>query len=84
MSFNETKIDLLKDLGIDENSLFPVLEQMVEGETKFIRDLRINLKNVLNSEYLNIKEAYLIATSIAVNDKNKHLTHASLHMIHIR
>ncbi len=76
MSINETKIDLLKDLGIDENSIFPVLEKMVEGETKFLRDLRINLKNILNSEHYNIKEAYLIATSIAVNDKNNHLISA--------
>lgn len=76
MSMNETKIDLLKDLGIDENSIFPVLDKMAECETKFLRDLRINLKNTLNSEYLNIKEAFLIATSIAVNEKNKHLISA--------
>ncbi|MHB8853211.1 MAG: carboxymuconolactone decarboxylase family protein [Ignavibacteriaceae bacterium] len=73
---NETKIDLLKDLGIDENGLFPVLETMVEGETKYIRDLRINLKNTLNSENLNIKEAYLIALAISVNERNKILIEA--------
>ncbi len=76
MSLNETKIDLLKDLGIDENTVFPILDKMAEGETKFLRDLRINLKNILNSEYLNIKEAYLIAASISVNDKNSHLISA--------
>lgn len=76
MSMNETKIDLLKDLGIDENGLFPVLETMVEGETKYIRDLRINLKNTLNSENLNIKEAYLIALAISVNERNKILIEA--------
>ncbi len=76
MSMNETKIDLLKDLGIDENGLFPVLETMAEGETKYIRDLRINLKNTLNSENLNIKEAYLIALAISVNERNKILIEA--------
>ena len=76
MPMNETKIDLLKDLGIDENGLFPVLETMVEGETKYIRDLRINLKNTLNSENLNIKEAYLIALAISVNERNKILIEA--------
>ncbi len=76
MSMNETKIDLLKDLGIDENGHFPVLEIMVEGEIKYIRDLRINLKNTLNSENLNSKEAYLIALAISVNERNKILIEA--------
>ena len=76
MSFNETKIDLLKDLGIDESTVFPVLEKMVEGETKYVRDLRINLKNALSSENLNIKDAYLIALAIAVNERNNSLIEA--------
>jgi len=73
MSLNETKIDLLKDLNIDENTVFAVLERMVEGETKYLRDLRVNLKNMLNSENLNLKEAYLIALAIAVNERSKYL-----------
>ena len=76
MSFNETKIDLLKDLGVDENINFTNLDVMAEGETRYLRDLRINLKNTLNSENLNIKEAYLIALAIAVNEKNKILRDA--------
>ncbi len=76
MSLNETKIDLLKDLGIDENSLFPVVEKMVEGETKYLRDLRVNLKNALNSENLNLKEAYLISLAVAVNERSSMLAEA--------
>ncbi len=74
MSLNETKIDLLKDLLIDEKEIFPNLEIMTLGETKFLRDLRINLKNSLGSENLNLKEAYLIALSIAVNEGHKILS----------
>lgn len=70
MSLNETKADLLKDLGLDENTKFSALEAMVAGETRYLRDLRINLKNTLNSENLTTKEAYLIAASIALNEKN--------------
>ena len=76
MSLNETKVDLLKDLGIDENTTFPALENMVEGETRYLRDLRINLKNTLNSDNLSLKEAYLIAAAIALNEKNKSLSDA--------
>jgi len=70
MALTETKIDFLKDLGLDENSRFPSLEMMSEGETKYLRDLRVNVKNVLSSANLQPKEVYLLAISIAVNEKN--------------
>ena len=76
MSLNETKLDLLKDIGLDENEHFPNLDLMSEGETRFLRDLRINLKNALGSENLNPKEAYLIAAAIAANESHKKLTNA--------
>ncbi len=78
MSLNETKIDLLKDIGLDENTVFPNLDFMSEGETRFLRDLRINLKNTLGSQNINLKEAYLIATAIAANEGHKQLTNAFL------
>jgi alkyl hydroperoxide reductase subunit D len=76
MSLTETKMDLLKDLGLDENNILPNLETMADGETKFLKDLRINLKNTISSEYFNIKEAYLIALAVAANEENKILTSA--------
>ncbi len=78
MSLNETKVDLLKDLDIEESTIFPALEAMVAGETRYLRDLRINLKNTLNSENLNLKEAYLIAASITLNEKNRTLADSFL------
>ncbi len=71
MSLNETKIDLLKDLGLSEDERIANLETMVAGETKFLRDIRINLKNTLSSENFSTKEAYMIALAIAVNEKHK-------------
>ena len=73
MSLNETKIDLLKDLKLSEDSQFSSLEAMSLGETKYLRDLRINLKNALGSQNLNPKESYLLALAIAVNEKNEAL-----------
>ena len=76
MSLNETKTDLLKDLGLEESTDFPALEAMVAGETRYLRDLRINLKNTINSENITLKESYLIAASIALNEKNRILADA--------
>jgi alkyl hydroperoxide reductase subunit D len=73
MSFTETKNDLLKDLNIADDASFAGLDAMAAGETKFLRDLRINLKNVLGSENLTPKEAYLLAASVAINEKNESL-----------
>jgi len=70
MALTETKIDFLKDLSLDENTNIHALEVMSEGETKYLRDLRVNVKNVLSSTNLQPKEAYLLALAIAVNEKN--------------
>ena len=70
----ETKQDLFTDLLIPQESVFPSLEAMLLGETKYFRDARINLKNVLSSQNFTLKEAYLLALSIAVNEKNHILT----------
>ncbi len=70
MSLNETKIDLFKDIGISEDEIFENMEIMVAGDTRFLKDLRINLKNTLASENLNIKEAYFVALAVAVNEKH--------------
>jgi alkyl hydroperoxide reductase subunit D len=74
MSLNETKNDLLKDLKIEEYSGLFQLEIMSEGETKYLKDLRINLKNTLNSENIPVKEGYLIALAIASSERNNVLS----------
>lgn len=71
MSLQETKTDLLKDLKIDEGRRFTSLEAMVTGDTRYLKDLRINLKNTLSSENISVKEAYLIALAVASNEKNE-------------
>lgn len=70
MALTETKIDFLKDLGLDEDTIIPALEIMSQGETKYLRDLRVNVKNVLSSTSFQPKEAYLLALAVAVNEKN--------------
>jgi alkyl hydroperoxide reductase subunit D len=70
MSLEETKIDLFVDLGIERERHIDSLETLVSGDSRYVRDLRINLKNVLNSDNLKQQEAYLLALSVAANEKN--------------
>jgi len=73
MSLMETIDDLKSDLGLNGGADYSSLETMANGESKYVRDLRINLRNALQSENINEKEALLIALAVAVNEKNKPL-----------
>lgn len=66
---NETKINLLKEVGIGEGHNAPVLDQIAD-KSRYIKDLKINVSNFLNTKNLNKKEALLIALATAVNDKS--------------
>src|SRR5581483_6267804 len=45
-------------------------QQLLQVESKYIKDLKINVSNVLNNtQYLNKKEALLLAFAVAVNEK---------------
>jgi len=72
----ETKIDLLKDLGLAEDSSFAALEKLTEAESRYLRDLRVNLQTALAGETLSPKEAYLLALASAANEENASLTKA--------
>ncbi|HEY8400298.1 MAG TPA: carboxymuconolactone decarboxylase family protein [Cytophagaceae bacterium] len=69
----DVKNDLINDLGLEEGFMTPALEKLLESNSKYLKDLRINLKNVLTSEYLSEKETALIALAVAVNNQNKPL-----------
>lgn len=69
----ETRNDLLADLGLAE-AAYPALTAFVAGDHKYIRDLRINLKNTIESANLGgRKQAYLIALAVAANERSTHL-----------
>lgn len=69
--------DLLADLHVEEGYNSDALAMLEKGESKYLKDLRINFKNVLQSEHLNEKETALIGLAIAINQQNaplkKHL-----------
>jgi lipoyl-dependent peroxiredoxin subunit D len=67
---NETFSNLLNDLQIPEYVPSATAQQLLVAESKYIKDLKINVSNVLNNtQYLNKKEALLLAYAVAVNEK---------------
>ncbi|HLR24997.1 MAG TPA: carboxymuconolactone decarboxylase family protein [Fodinibius sp.] len=69
----EIKNDLLKDLELDESYSSTSLDALVEGESRYVKDLRVNLKNTLKSDHMSDKETALIALAISANFKNEPL-----------
>ena len=69
----EIKNDFLQDLQLDDSFATEALDTLVEGESRYLKDLRVNFKNSLSSEHLSEKEIHLLAVSIAVNEKNNRL-----------
>ncbi len=68
---NETIMNLFQDLGIDPSFTPTGLSRMAAVESKFIRDLKLNVSGMLNSKNMTKKEAYLIALSAAANEKHE-------------
>ncbi len=73
---HEAKVELLRLLGLDSTRTTDSLDAMAEGEIKYIRDTKVNLKNTLGSQHLTDKEAALLALAVAVNEKNAALKEA--------
>ncbi len=68
---NETFVNLLTDLQIIDNYTPSDNALALSNiDARYIKDLKINVGNVLsNAQYLTKKEAYLLALSVAVNEK---------------
>lgn len=67
----EVKDDLVEDLGLDEDYSSSSLEALVDGDSRYIKDLRVNIKKTIKSDHLTKKEAALIALAVAANFKNE-------------
>ena len=70
----ETIGEILTGVGIDPAYRTASLDLLEAGESKYVRDLKLNLNSTLSSEYLSGKEIGLLGLSIAVNNNNKPLT----------
>jgi alkyl hydroperoxide reductase subunit D len=70
---NETKENLLNTIGLNTSAIYPVLDSLAATDHKYLRDLRINVSNALQYPNLSKKESYLLALSVAINEKHKAL-----------
>lgn len=67
---NETYNNLLNFLQLEDYTPSGEAELLLETNARYIKDLKINVSNALkNAQQLSQKEAYLIAYSVAVNEK---------------
>lgn len=67
---NETFENLLKEVGLENYTPSAAAEALVKVNARYIKDVKINVSNVLNNNTtLSKKEAVLLALAVAVNEK---------------
>lgn len=69
-----TKKGLLEAVNLPETLESLWISRHNEADSRFIKDLKINVTNVLKAETLSQKEAVLLALAVAVNEKSEVLT----------
>ncbi|HEU0227968.1 MAG TPA: carboxymuconolactone decarboxylase family protein [Arachidicoccus soli] len=68
---NETFNNLVNLLNLKEYQIQPTAETLINTNARYIKDLKINVSNVLNNtQFLSSKETILLAYAVAVNEKN--------------
>jgi alkyl hydroperoxide reductase subunit D len=67
----QAKQDLLEYLGLHDNTSTRGLDSVVLGNSRYVKDLRINLKNTLEQDHFSAKESALMALSCATALKNE-------------
>jgi alkyl hydroperoxide reductase subunit D len=66
--------ELLQSVAVDKDYRTESLVLLETGESRYLRDLKLNLTSTLTSEHLSTKECALIGLSTAINNNNKPLT----------
>lgn len=67
---------MLADLGIDTGFTSPGLQSLSLADSRHLKDLKLNVSSVLSSSNLTRKEAFMLALSVAVNEKHTVLIQA--------
>jgi alkyl hydroperoxide reductase subunit D len=70
----ETINEFLQSLGLATDYRTASLSLLENGESRYLRDLKLNFASTLTSEQLSAKECGLLGLSIAVNNDNLPLT----------
>lgn len=70
----ETINELLESLGLNTDYRTESLTLLEKGESRYVRDFKLNFTSTLTSEHLSTKECALLGLSTAINNNNKPLT----------
>src|SRR5258708_21498098 len=62
--------EILQSLGIDAAYRTGSLTLVENGESRYLRDLKLNFASTLTSEHLSAKECALLGLSTAINNNN--------------
>jgi alkyl hydroperoxide reductase subunit D len=73
LTSNETIANLYIDLGIDPSYTSKSLSSLAAVNSRYLKDLKLNVSGVLASKNLQRKDAYLLALSVAINEKHEAL-----------
>jgi len=65
--------ELLESVSLDKSYRTTALELLEKGESRYVRDLKLNFTSTLTSEHINAKECALLGLSTAINNNNKPL-----------
>jgi alkyl hydroperoxide reductase subunit D len=66
--------ELLAGVGLDKDHRTDALDLLEKGESRYVRDLKLNFTSTLTSEHLSAKECALLGLSTAINNNNQPLT----------
>jgi len=69
----ETINELLQTIGLDSSYTNASLNLLEKGESRYVRDLKLNFNSTLTSAHLSEKECALLGLSTAVNNNNNPL-----------
>lgn len=69
---NETLDGLLNTINYKASAPTPLVD-MAAKDTRYLKDLKINISNALKYESLSDKESALLALSVAINEKSEGL-----------
>ncbi|MEQ8323986.1 MAG: carboxymuconolactone decarboxylase family protein [Vicingaceae bacterium] len=70
ITVNETAAELLTLLGLASNQITDPLNVLGLVDSKYLRDLKMNVKTVLKGEMLSDKEISLLAYGACINEKS--------------
>ncbi len=70
----ETINELLQSIGLTVDYRTESLTLLEQGESRYLRDFKLNFTSTLTSQHLSTKECALLGLSVAANNNNTPLT----------